>query len=161
MWKVNSPGIEIFSNSIARWWNAPSNFRNLVTFETTWWQNRSLDPDVCLVKFYIIFQWMKKMFSRRNPANYFLIFNVEFGSTVSIARLLTQGCGAGEKNLRCLELKPEPKSWVPCPQPCSSCVITGWLASTACRVWSVCDVFSQCESLSWQIEVRVRVGDRG
>jgi len=36
----------------------------------------------------------EKVVSGRNPANYFLIFNVEFGNTVPISRLLTQGCGA-------------------------------------------------------------------
>jgi len=88
-----------------------------------------------LTKFYSIFLCMKKMFSRRNPANYFLIFNVEFGNNVSIARFFTQGCGIGAKNFRCLELEPERVIRVQTPQSCHSGINTGWLTPPASRVW--------------------------
>jgi len=125
MWNLFSPGIEIFSNSVARWQSAPPNFLNLVTFETTW-QKRSLNPDVNLVKFYSIFQCIKKIFPGQTQLT--LFFEMEFSNIVFIAFFITQGCGAGAKHFRCLKTEPDPKIWVSAPQPCSSSVNTGWLA---------------------------------
>jgi len=89
MWNVCSPSIEIFINSTVRWWNGPQDFENQVKFKTSWWQKRSLELDKNLANFYGIFQCVKKSFFQTKSSKF--LFNIEFGKTVSLARLLLRG----------------------------------------------------------------------
>ena len=56
MWNVCASGLQIFVNSVARWWKAPADFENLVKWTGIANKKGSLKPHKSHVKFYNVIQ---------------------------------------------------------------------------------------------------------
>lgn len=93
MGKVYSPDIDIFSNSVVRWWNEIPGFEHLLKFETTW-RKEAWNQVNIWVKFRSIFQFRQLIFFPAK-SRYFSVFNIEFNHSNSITHLLLSRSGHG------------------------------------------------------------------